>query len=324
MHFCFRTRADSLVFSALEPPWSEKRGIRRLGPGDLNIRDHISYPILCTPQEHDFGRDVDEVYAPTPVVSRTPSETDSIEKYLGHLDSKVSTQSLRPSPVTEQRSVRPSTLNRSGYSFFPHRDSSTFVASTPSTIPPSTEKVELNLPLPPAPLFSQKHTRVSSARSTSSATVQIGLRLSHLGQTLDPFEKGSLSLRKGEADLSTESPAPNSGLPAIIPQPSQREMESQQKDFVIPHQTYMPLRQTMKPQQIDIRPPFKGPDVSAPTLQNKNPEASESVPQRAQSAVPMSTRSPYLHSSRNVPEWRPPVWRPKTIHQQNSLTPSLS
>ena len=312
MHVFLRSNADRSAIRAVEAPWSGNRSIRLFGPSDLNIRDHISYPVLCAHPEHDFGRDMEKDHAPTPAISRTPSEADSIEKYLGQLDSKSSTRSQFSSPAIKESHKRSSTPARPSYSIFPHRDSFGLRNSDSTTSVPSVQKIG-DLPLPPAPLFTQGHSRAVSAQSTGSATVQIGLRLSYMGHALDPIEQSPPSnLQPDFRTIAPVSPLSTSVPLPVAQRPSLGQVSLPSKVFIAPQQIYLPPQKMMKPRQIDIPPALKRSDITILPVQLDEPQIS-SVPAPVNDTnVSLPTKSPRTPASKVVPEWRPPVWKPKT------------
>lgn len=312
MHVFLRSNADRFAIRAVEAPWSEKRSIRLFGPSDLNIRDHISYPVLCPPAEHDFGRDIEKEHAPGPAMSRTSSEADSIEKYLGPLDSKTSTRSINSLPELKEGLMRPSIPARSGYSVFPHRNSNGLRKAEHSTSSAGVQKVGV-MPLPPAPLFAQGHNRAISAQSTGSATVQIGLRLSYVGHAPDLREQSpSSKLQTDLKDVLPLSPPLTPSPPSMARTLSQAQVQVPQKVFVTPQQIYMPSQQKMKPRQINIPPAPKRPVIAIPPIQTDKPQPPNVPAPMSHTNMRHPTKSPRTPAQKPVSEWRPPVWKPKT------------
>lgn len=312
MHVFLRSNVDRFAIRAVAAPWSEKRSIRLFGPSDLNIRDQISYPVLYPPAEHDFGRDMEKDRAPRPTTSRTPSEADSIEKYLGQLDSQTSTRSLYSLPGLKQGPIRSSTPARSSYSVFPHRNSIDLKEIEHSTSSPNVQKVG-DMPLPPAPLFAQSHKRAVSTQSTGSATVQIGLSLSYMGHALDPIEQSSpTEVHVDRKDVASLSPLLASSPTSATRTLSQAQVQVPKTVFVAPQQIYMPPQQTIKPKQIDIPPTQKRPATTILMIQTDKPQPPNVPAPTTQINVPHPTKSPRTPTQKPVPEWRPPIWKPKT------------
>lgn len=195
MHVFLRSNADRLAIRAVETPWSDKRTIRVFGPSDLNIREHISHPVLWQEADHDHNSFV------------AKSEKGSQQSPTGsNYDAWSASGPLQhvvfPSPMTKAKANRPITpplkispvrqmsQNNFSYALSPTAASATARVSSASSIESATP--ELDLPLPPAPLFARKHDRSTSAQS--SATVQIGLRLSYMNHALDPIEASPPSI----------------------------------------------------------------------------------------------------------------------------------
>lgn len=168
-------------------PWSQKRRLRIFGPSDLDIKMHISSPILA---QKSFSKSPAEFTgqserSPDVLPTLVPNRLNSSKTRLQHPNFSNEPPVPQTSPV-EQRSramaSQPATHNRSRYSVYPTSASATVRTSTSTTISQSTE-----LPIQPPPPFSQAHERGFSEQS--SATVQIGLRLSYLHRALNPVEQ---------------------------------------------------------------------------------------------------------------------------------------
>lgn len=188
MHVFLRSNADRLAIRSAQTPWTEKRTMRVFGPSDLNMREHISYPVLWQVGDHDN----DSFIATSEKSSVKSSENSDYDSFstCGPLQHAVFPSPKSNSPVTPNTRNSPArqvTRNNSAYSIFPTSASSQQAHMSTSTTF-SRFKDEYEMPLPPPPLFATQHERNDSVQTrASSATVQIGLRLSYLNHALDPI-----------------------------------------------------------------------------------------------------------------------------------------
>ena len=205
LHLFLRSNADRLAIRAIETPWSDKGTIRVFGPSDLNVREHISYPVLW--QEGDY--DHNTLVARSEKASQR-SPTDS--EYDAYSASGPFQHVVFPSPTAKASRLTPPlrvgpvrqvTQNNSSYALFPTSTSTAAHVSSSTTFEIVNDDSEL--PLPPAPLFAREHDRSTS--SQSSATVQIGLRLSYMNHALDPIEASPPSI------IGLPAPFQAAGLP---------------------------------------------------------------------------------------------------------------
>lgn len=182
LHLLLRSNADLLAIRPLQAPWAKKRALRLFGSSDLDIGTHIATPVAL---EHsgslhrlvgssDEKRDIESrgrLFSPGSQF--TPREK-----------SPRVPKTLPPSPLRQLPTSVPFRHSRkkSNYSLFPApKSESKRVAS--SVYGDNDQEVVLR---PPRPLFFRRHRRDSS--EISSATVQIGLRLSNLAMPLAAHE----------------------------------------------------------------------------------------------------------------------------------------
>ena len=195
MHIFLRSNADRLAVRGADTPWSDKRTMRMFGPSDLNIQEHMRSSLLWQSKDHYRNSFIAEKLEKSPTDSTMTSEYDN---YYSHSPLQ---HAVFPSP-TEKRPLNPPAKlslgrqrNNSSYSIFPTAASAQQSHMSPSTTFSNTEEA-CEMPLPPPPLFSPKHERNDSGQSRqSSATVQIGLRLSSMTNALlplDPLPQDSL------------------------------------------------------------------------------------------------------------------------------------
>ena len=201
MHIFLRSNADRLAIRGAATPWSEKRTMRVFGPSDLNMREHISYPVLWQADQQD-KTSLDTKSEKGSLKSTETSENDNFGTQMP-LQHAVfpSPDPNRPfTPPLKMSPVRRVTRNNSAYTVFPNLASSQQAhLSTSTTFSHFNDEHEN--PLPPAPLFAMQHERIDSTQTRqSTATVQIGLRLSYMNHALDPLEASPLPLTLKSAD----------------------------------------------------------------------------------------------------------------------------
>lgn len=193
MHIFLRSNADRLAIRAVETPWSDKRTIRVFGPSDLNVQEHISYPVLWN--EKNLGpRSLTVTSEKASLHSGTESDYDAYSS-SGPLQHIVfpspKAKAYHPSmPSLKVVPMPQITRNNSSYALFPTAESTTAHMSSSTTY--ENDEGDWELPLPPAPLFAHKYNRITSVES--SQTVQIGLRLSYMNHALDPIEASPPSI----------------------------------------------------------------------------------------------------------------------------------
>lgn len=190
LHIFLRANADRLAIRGAETPWSDKRSMRIFGPSDLNIREHISSPMLWQAKDHDKNPIIVQNLEESSIEWSIQSDHDSYSAQ-GPLQHAVfpSPKERRPLMPPMKMSPRLSlTSNSSAYSIFPTSTLARQLHMSASTTFTNINE-ELEIPLPPQPLFAPKHDRTDSQQSRqSSATVQIGLRLSYENHALDPLD----------------------------------------------------------------------------------------------------------------------------------------
>lgn len=189
MHIFLRSNADRLAIRGATTPWSEKRTMRVFGPSDLNMREHISYPVLWQAGEQD-NNSFDAKSEKGSFKSTETSENDNFgtQTPLQHAVFPSPDPNRPFTPPLKMSPVRRVTRNSSAYTVFPTLASSQQAhLSTSTTFSHFNDEYEM--PLPPPPLFAMQHERNDSVQTRqSSATVQIGLRLSYMNHALEPLE----------------------------------------------------------------------------------------------------------------------------------------
>ncbi|KAL8832148.1 MAG: hypothetical protein Q9170_005007 [Blastenia crenularia] len=165
--------------------WTNKQGFRLFGPSDLEMTVHITSPVLL---EKDGGRQfeddnhklMDDIRRFSRAAKYVSSPTVQANAAFAQLmDEKRAGKNQSHEPVRSptQAALSPSPPRKSSnYSIFPTFRSAMLRNSTSTTFSQDTAEA---LP-PPRPLLASSHRRDISEQS--SATVQIGCRLSNLDE----------------------------------------------------------------------------------------------------------------------------------------------
>lgn len=197
LHLILRTNSERFAIRSRNVPWTEKRSIRLFGPNDLCAEIFISAPLVLeergdvkfNPHQISPRREIPMASMrptspkspPSPTKSlttrklRSPFQSpNNVKPHSPHIQYVSQTlgmpQIAQPLPLAPPPKARRPTTSR--YSIFPTRGEIPRVSWATSRSDSSSEIVQL-----PPPLFSSRHRRDDS--NQSSATVQIGLRLSH-------------------------------------------------------------------------------------------------------------------------------------------------
>lgn len=148
--------------------WSNNRGWRFFGSSDLDMSDHIAGPVVLE-RENSLKRLVGEKKSPL-------DPENGATEFQRYPQKAVNARPLSPPELSKiQPSLAPSSRKRSNYSLYPAQ------GSDRSRSPTSVYADDDGPLAPPRPSFFRRHRRDSSELST--ATVQIGLRLSHSALT---------------------------------------------------------------------------------------------------------------------------------------------
>jgi hypothetical protein len=209
LHLVLRSNADVTAIRPMGVPWGSKRGWRFFGSSGLDIGAQLKSPVAI------------ERCTSTRALNRSPNEKHQAMISPGSPGPTIDIRSPR-APKSLSASARvPKTLTRPGFArmktnsraFLPVNDAR---ASRPSR-PLGTNDAEFVL-LPPQPLYVRRHQRDSS--NISSATVQIGLRLSHgiLPPDTEYLDQSSV------VHLPIQSPDSPHSITAHRPSPLSREV----------------------------------------------------------------------------------------------------
>lgn len=230
-----RSNADRFAIRAMTTPWSQKRRLRILGPSDLDLKMHISSPVLhqksLSESTNEFTVQSERCLDALPTL--LPNRSHSSRTHLQHLN--ISTESAVPqvSPVAQpSRAIasQPVTQYRPTYSIYPTSASAIVRTSTSTTTSQGTD-----LPIQPPPPFSRAHQRGFSGQS--SATVQIGFRLSFLHRTLEPVQQEPASPSLHLPLQLTSSSRPSSTSSSVLfTQPMNHYHDSTNEVLPIPKQ----------------------------------------------------------------------------------------
>ncbi|KAL8714478.1 MAG: hypothetical protein Q9225_006575 [Loekoesia sp. 1 TL-2023] len=183
LHVFLRSNAERTAIQPMESTWAKKQRLRLFGPSDLEMTMHITSPVLL---EKEGGKQLDNdnhklmndlrrfsraaKYVPSPTV-----ETDV--PYAEVIDEKRAEKShcLEPYRSPPQALLLACPPRKtSSYSIFPTFRSAMLRNSMSTTFSQDNEETLQ----PPKPILLSSHKREFSEQS--SATVQIGCRLSNL------------------------------------------------------------------------------------------------------------------------------------------------
>lgn len=173
MHLLLRSNADNMAIRPLNSSWRKHRSWRLFGSTDLDtsMAQHITTPIgLARNDKHarlalnDKGEDSPDLEAG----HRSIAQSESSDRSEGRKAFPAFAQ-FPNAPIASRH-----TRKMSNYSLFPPVPNRS-KGNDPGLPNSNEENIAL---LPPRAAFIRRHTRFSS--SISSATVQIGLRLSNM------------------------------------------------------------------------------------------------------------------------------------------------
>lgn len=165
LHLLLRSNAENMAIRPMSAGWSNNRGWKFFGSSDLDMGAQIAGPVVLE-RENSLKRLVGE--------KRSPLDPENTSAPLEAYPRKVvNTRPLSPPELSRAGpSVPTNSRKRSKYSLYPSDRSQS----------PTSLYLDDEEPLaPPRPSFFRRHRRDSSELST--ATVQIGLRLSHSALT---------------------------------------------------------------------------------------------------------------------------------------------
>ena len=331
MHIFLRSNADRLAIRGAATPWTEKRTMRVFGPSDLNMREHISYPVLWQTGEQNHNSFDGNSEKGSVNSTKTADDNFGPQTPLQHAVFPSPDPNHPFTPPLKMSPVHRVTRNNSAYSVFPTLASSQQAhLSTSTTFSHYTDEHEI--PLPPPPLFAVHHERNDSTQTRqSSATVQIGLRLSYMNHALDPLEASPpailpLSLKPTEStpealrikrpglrrvSASSDTVNYHTLSPVHVYQEAQAKMPSSK----MPQTMTTPVRLSQK---ADPQPPLSQAEISEPVpalvLETLTSQAFQR-PQK-QAKVPIASNMPQftINTTRQLAKNAAAVTTPRTAH----------
>lgn len=195
---------------------------------------YISSPIL---RQKSFRESTDEFTVQwerhrDALPTLSPNRSNSSRARFEHLNCSTEPPVPQLSPVSQPPGAivsRPAMQNRPNYSVYPTTASAIVRTSTSTAMSQDTE-----VPVQPPPPMSRPHERGFSGQS--SATVQIGLRLSYLHRALDPVEQEPASPSLHLPLQLTSSVRPSStGSSTIFTQPMDHSHLSSRETLQMPN-----------------------------------------------------------------------------------------
>lgn len=159
--------------------WSRKQRLRLSTPANMDVYNHMTSPVsLLSENSPTVMRD------PEKALMESPRQIQVSEVQAKYTDHSIQPRIFKTEVNLPPKAIltRPNTQHRVNYSVFPN-----MARESISTTFSQDEEEDLELP---RPLFSYAHKRELSGQSnTTSATVQIGLRLSIPNHVLSPIEQ---------------------------------------------------------------------------------------------------------------------------------------
>lgn len=274
LHIFLRSNAEKTAICPVEAIWPSKRKLRLFGPSDLDMTTHITSPVLYEEKEEKHWNGIrkisrhvgyEKVRTPSPLPMSKPTRQPRDQIFSSHniasidqnvhgkvkrntlrIDDSISTGSTKrvtfssthKPPVTPSSTRKPSLQSR--YSIFPTHASAGLRTSVSTTFSEGDDRtVEL---LPPLPLISPTHRREISDQT--SATVEIGMRLSNFDHTLGSLPSASLqtSFRRENDDRN-----PNLISPLSLTQRLDSGSSSSEDIFILPIQNSSPCSAVFSP-----------------------------------------------------------------------------
>ncbi|KAJ9204638.1 hypothetical protein DTO164E3_1813 [Paecilomyces variotii] len=219
MHLVLRSNADNLAIRPVNAPWRRNQGWKLFGSMPLDIGQHITTPLeRKNSLASRFGYGNEKSYYgdhDVSVVSGASGHMESATRPSTATRPGTATRPASANNVDTQKSLPPppppqyqdtivsghSRKVSNNYSIFPAAE------STPSVLPAQTTSSMYSMGngsflVPPQPPFARSHQLYSSG--VSSATVQIGLRLSNVGSTPQTMSLSSPYQSPAQQSFSTQ------------------------------------------------------------------------------------------------------------------------
>ena len=220
LYMLLRSNANWTMIQPIETSsWSRKRRLRLSSSASMDVYDHMTSPVSL--QTENSPRSMHDPEKPLFETSRQIEVSETQGRYAG---SPIQQQPPKPGVTLPPKAslTRLNPQQRMNYSIFPTKDTIMARESVSTTFSQDEEDLEL-----PKPLFSHTHNRELSQQSnTSSATVQIGLRLSLPHHVLTPIEQSPVANGPGLplGSSPTVSTSPVRGT--MSPRPGQSKQPS--------------------------------------------------------------------------------------------------
>ncbi|KAL9609744.1 MAG: hypothetical protein Q9167_005514 [Letrouitia subvulpina] len=276
LHIFLRSNADKTAIYPVEAIWPGKRKLRLFGPSDLDMTMHIKSPVLYEEKDEkhwngmrkisrNAGYEKVRTPSPLPASKSTRQSRDWIfsSHDIASVDRNVQRKAKRNTPIvddftyagsakyvtfpsnpklpaTPSSTRKPSLQSR--YSIFPTHASAGLRTSVSTTFSEGDDhSAEL---LPPLPLISPTHRREISDQT--SATVEIGMRLSNYDHTLGSLPSTSLqkSFRRENDDRNSNLISPLS----FMHRPTHGSGSSEDI-FILPIQSSSPRSAVFSPME---------------------------------------------------------------------------
>lgn len=185
--------------------WSGKRRMRLSSSTNMDVYDHMTSPVSLQSENSPKL-----MHDPEKALIESPRQIQVSETQVKSSDYPIQQQLSKSEAMLPPKAIltRPNTQNRINYSVFPTHNTITARESVSTTF---SQDEEEDLELPKPLFYSYAHKRELSGQSNStSATVQIGLRLSIPNHVLTPIEQSPVGttpdLPVGPTPTSSVSP----------------------------------------------------------------------------------------------------------------------
>ncbi|MCJ1465056.1 hypothetical protein MMC07_003672 [Pseudocyphellaria aurata] len=163
--------------------WSRKQSLRLSTSANMDVYIHMASPVSL-----QWESSPKLMHDPEKAIMESPSQMQASEVQAKYPDHPIQPRIAKTEVDLPPKAMltRSDTQNRVNYSVFPNQNTN-MARESVSTAFSQDEEEDLELP---RPLFSRPHKRELSGQSNAtSATVQIGLRLSVPDHVLSPIEQ---------------------------------------------------------------------------------------------------------------------------------------
>lgn len=187
LYMLLRSNANWTMIQPIETSlWSRKRRLRLSSSANMDVYDHMTSPVsLQTENSPKLMHD------PEKALFKSSRQIEVSEPQVQYAEYPIQQQPPKTEVILPPKAslTRLNPQQRVNYAIFPTKDTIMARESVSTTFSQDDEDLEL-----PKPLFFHTHKRELSQQSnTSSATVQIGLRLSLPHHVLTPIEQSPVA-----------------------------------------------------------------------------------------------------------------------------------